>query len=163
MKKRILQILIIGIMLLALIVTSFASCNKDDDVKPGNTPATDGESDTDDIKLNAPDDGGAAGLKYKKSVKIDLSEKSVTLDFTNTAKSTHNVTVQVVAEETVLAESGMIAPGERVSRLTMKDGAAITEGIYASGAKLVVNYFDPETNACSAVNSEFNVTITVAA
>ena len=150
-------------MLLALIVTSFASCNKDDDVNPGNTPATDGESDTDDIKLNAPDDGGAAGLKYKKSVKIDLSEKSVTLDFTNTARSTHNVTVQVVAEGTVLAESGMIAPGERVSRLTMKDGAAITEGIYASGAKLVVNYFDPETNACSAVNSEFNVTITVAA
>ena len=161
MRKKFLQILIIGIMLLALIVTSFASCNKDDDVD--DTPATGDPTATDDIKLNAPDDGGAAGLKYKKSVKIDLSEKSVTLDFTNTAKSTHNVTVQVVAEGTVLAESGMIAPGERVSRLTMKDGAAITEGIYADGAKLVVKYYDPETNACSAVNSEFNVTITVVA
>ena len=101
MRKKFLQILIIGIMLLALIVTSFASCNKDDDIKPGNTPATDGASDTDDIKLNAPDDGGSAGLEYKRSVRIELSEKEVTLVFTNTERSTHNVTVQVVAEGTV--------------------------------------------------------------
>ena len=161
MKKRILQILLVGIMLLALVVSSLASCNKDDDVD--DTPATGDPTATDDIKLGAPDDGGSAGLEYKRSVRIELSEKEVTLVFTNTERSTHNVTVQVVAEGTVLAESGMIAPGEKISKLTMKDGASIAEGVYADDAKLVVKYYDPETNACSAVNSEFNVTITVVA
>ena len=161
MKKRILQILLVGIMLLALVVSSLASCNKDDDVN--DTPATGDPTVTDDIKLGAPDDGGAAGLEYKKAVRIDLSEKEVTLVFTNTERSTHNVTVQVVAEDTVLAESGIIAPGEKITKLAMKDGASIAEGIYADSAKLVVKYYDPETNACSAVNSEFNVTITVVA
>ena len=164
MKKRILQILLVGIMLLALVVSSLASCNKDDG--PNGTPGTTegaGEDSTDDIKLSAPDNGGSAGLEYKKAVRIDLSEKEVTLVFTNTERSTHNVTVQVVAEGTVLAESGMIAPGEKISKLAMKDGASIAEGIYADSAKLVVRYYDPETNACSAVNSEFNVTVTVVA
>ena len=161
MKKRVLQILLVGIMLLALVVSSLASCNKDDDVD--DTPATGDPTATDDIKLSAPDNGGSAGLEYKRSVRIELSEKEVKLVFTNTERSTHNVTVQVVAEGTVLAESGMIAPGEKISKLTMKDGASIAEGVYADDAKLVVKYYDPETNACSAVNSEFNVTITVAA
>ena len=163
MKKRILQILLVGIMLLALVVSSLASCNKDDNGPNGTPDTTGGVADTDDIKLSAPDNGGAAGLEYKKAVRIDLSEKEVKLVFTNTARSTHNVTVQVVAEGTVLAESGSITPGEKITKLAMKDGASIAEGIYADGAKLVVKYYDPETNACSAVNSEFNVTITVVA
>ena len=173
MKKRVLQILLVGIMLLALLVSSLVSCKKDDgDGTPvdSNPPASSGVVDdadenleSDDIKLNAPDDGGAAGLEYKKAVRIDISDKEVTLFFVNAARSTHNVTVQLVSEGKVLAESGPITPGKKITKLTLKDGASISAGVYDTGAKLVVKYYDIKTNDCSTVNSEFNITLTVVA
>lgn len=191
MKKRVLQILLIGIMLLALLVSSLVSCIKDiDDIPVGSTSPegngtvddNDGDSfesdgsggsggsiesdesdESDDIKLNAPDNGGAAGLEYKKAVKLDISDKEVTLFFVNAARSTHNVTVQLVAEGKVLAESGLITPGKKITKLAVKDGASISAGVYDTEAKLVVKYYDTKTNACSTVNSEFNIILTVVA
>ena len=172
MKKRVLQILLVGIMLLALLVSGLVSCKKDDDDTPVDTaPPVDsgavddsGDSnDSDEIKLNAPDNGGAAGLEYKKAVKLDISDKEVTLFFVNAARSTHNVTVQLVAEGNVLAESGLITPGKKITKLAVKDGASISAGVYETGAKLVIKYYDIETNAASAVNSEFNIKLTVVA
>lgn len=173
MKKRVLQMLLVAIMLFALLVSCLVSCKKDGDgdVTPETSaPVADNEvveddsedsTEQDKINLNAPDDGGSAGLSYKKSVRIDLSDEKVTLYFANTASSTHNVTVQLVAEGKVLAESGVLTPGDKITKLTLKDGVTISKGVYDTGAKLVVNYYDPQTNVCATVNSEFNITLTV--
>ena len=193
MKKRVLQILLIGIMLFTLLVSSLVSCIEDleGDVTPGSStpPAGNGTVDddadaaddsvksdgsdeinqttdsaeSDKISLSSPDNGGAAGLEYKKAVKIDISDKKVTLYFMNAARSTHNVTVQLVSDGKVLAESGVLTPGNKITKLTLKDGISISNGVYDTGAKLVVKYYDPQTNACAAVDSEFNITLTVVA
>ncbi|MBQ4137670.1 MAG: hypothetical protein IJD67_06120 [Clostridia bacterium] len=113
--------------------------------------------------MGAPDGGGAVGMVYKEEITVDLSDKKATLHFVNPSRSTHNVTVQLVVNDTVIAESGLLTPGKRLSELTLKDGASISEGVYADNAKLIVKFYDPTTNACSIVNSELKVTVTVVA
>ena len=98
---------------------------------------------------------------YSNEVEIKLSEKKATLLFANPNRSTHNVTVQLVVQALVLAESGLLTPAKRITELSLKDGISVPEGVYAQNAKFVIRFYDPETNECSIVNSEIAVTVTV--
>lgn len=126
-------------------------------------PLDEGAEDVEDDeeKLDAPEGGGAVGMIYSNEVEIDLSDKKATLLFANPNRSTHNVTVQLVVQDVVLAESGLLTPAKRITELALKDGITVPEGVYAQNAKFVVRFYDPETNACSIVNSEIAVTVTV--
>jgi len=175
MKKRILLILLVSVMLLGLFATAFVSCGDDEETPPvtipGITPdypappVDEGAEDVEDNedKLDAPEGGGAVGMIYSNEVEIDLSDKKATLLFANPNRSTHNVSVQLVVQDVVLAESGLLTPAKRITSLDVKDGVTIPEGVYAQNAKFVVRFYDPETNACSIVNSEIVVTVTVRA
>ena len=126
-------------------------------------PEDEGAEDVEDDeeKLDAPEGGGAVGMIYSNEVSIDLSDKKATLLFANPNRSTHNVTVQLVVQDVVLAESGLLTPAKRITELALKDGITVPEGVYAQNAKFVIRFYDPETNACSIVNSEIAVTVTV--
>ena len=126
-------------------------------------PEDEGAEDVEDDeeKLEAPEGGGAVGMIYTTEVEIDLSDKKATILFANPNRSTHNVTVQLVVQDVVLAESGLLTPGKRITSLDLKDGINVPAGVYAENAKFVVRFYDPETNACSIVNSEIAVTVTV--
>ena len=175
MKKRILLILLVSVMLLGLFATAFVSCGDDEPegpvIIPGITPdypappIDEGAEDVEDNedKLDAPEGGGAVGMIYSNEVEIDLSDKKATLLFANPNRSTHNVSVQLVVQDVVLAESGLLTPAKRITSLDVKDGVTIPEGVYAQNAKFVIRFYDPETNACSIVNSEIAVTVTVRA
>lgn len=176
MKKRILLILLVSVMLLGLFTTAFVSCGDDETgdgpvVIPGITPdypappLDEGAEDVEDNeeKLDAPEGGGAVGMIYSTDVEIDLSDKKVTLLFANPNRSTHNVSIQLIVQDTVLAESGLLTPSKRITTLDLKDGVTVPEGVYASNAKILVRFYDPESNACSIVNSEIAVTVTVRA
>ena len=173
MKKRILLLLLVSVMLLSLLAMSFVACGDDDETPSENGggltpdyPAPPLEEDAEDVgeeeeKLDAPAGGGAVGMIYQGEVEIDISDKKVSLYFINPNRSTHNVAVQLVVQGKVLAESGLLTPGKRLTELALKDGAAVPEeGVYAENAKLVVRFYDPTTNACSIVNSELKVTVT---
>ena len=112
-------------------------------------------------KLDAPEGGGAVSMIYSDEVSIDLSDKKVTLLFANPNRSTHNVSIQLVVQDVVLAESGLLLPSHRITSLDVKDGINIPAGVYANNAKIVIKFYDPNTNACSIVNSDILVTLTV--
>ena len=173
------MILVISAMLFSLLATTLVSCG-DEETPPAETPGgtvtvpgitpdypappiEDGAEDVEDDedKLQAPTGGGAVGMIYSNDVQIDLSDKSLTLLFANPNRSTHNVTVQLVVQDLVLAESGLLTPGKRITTLALKDGVQVPTGVYAQNAKFVVRFYDPQTNACSIVNSEIAVTVTV--
>ena len=126
-------------------------------------PLEEGAESVDDNedKLDAPEGGGAVSMIYSDEVSIDLSDKKVTLLFGNPNRSTHNVSIQLVVQDVVLAESGLLLPSNRITTLNVKDGVDIPAGVYANNAKIVIKFYDPETNACSIVNSEILVTLTV--
>lgn len=173
-KKRILLILLIGVIVIGLTVAAIVIFGGDDEEKPPVTipgitpdypapPLEEGAEDVEDNedKLDAPTGGGAVGMIYSNEVEIDLSDKKATLLFANPNRSTHNVSVQLVVQDVVLAESGLLTPAKRITSLTVKDGIDMPVGVYAQNAKFVVRFYDPETNACSIVNSEIAVTVTV--
>lgn len=170
------MILLVSVMLLSLLATTFVACGDDEELPPGGTvtipgitpdypapPLDEGAEDVEDDegKLEAPEGGGAVGMIYTTEVEIDLSDKKATILFANPNRSTHNVTVQLVVQDVVLAESGLLTPGKRITSLDLKDGISVPEGVYAQNAKFVVRFYDPETNECSIVNSEIAVTVTV--
>ncbi len=175
--KKILIIVLAVLLVAGIIVGAILLFGGDDEPDtPGGTvtipgitpdypapPEDEGAEDVEDDeeKLDAPEGGGAVGMIYSNEVSIDLSDKKATLLFANPNRSTHNVTVQLVVQDVVLAESGLLTPAKRITELALKDGITVPEGVYAQNAKFVVRFYDPETNACSIVNSEIAVTVTV--
>lgn len=159
-------------MILALVLSSFVSCKRkkvdDPTLAPDYAPPHQEEGaedigDGDGTKLDAPEGGGSAGMTYEDKMIVDLSDKKVTLRFDNASRSVSNVVLQVVIQDTVIVETGVITPGKRVKTVNLKEGADVLlqPGVYANDAKLVVNFYDPETNEKSAVKTEIPVTVTV--
>ena len=111
--------------------------------------------------MDAPEGGGAIGMIYSDEVSIDLSDMKATLLFANPNRSTHNVSIQLIVQDVVLAESGLLLPSHRITSLDVKDGIDIPEGVYEKDAKIVIRFFDPNTNECTIINSEILITLTV--
>ena len=115
-------------------------------------------------KLEAPEEGGSAvSLIYSDKVTIDLSDKKATLDFRNPSASLQNMTVQLVIQDQVVAESGLLVAGKRLSELSLKEGMEnnIPVGYYNQNAKFVIRYYDPATNECAIINTEIALMVTV--
>ncbi len=119
--------------------------------------------DDDDTKLDAPAGGGAISLQYTNSVLIDLSDNKAVLYYANPGKSTQDIVLQIVIRDVILAQSGKIVPGNRISSLELLDGAAakLSEGVY--NGKFVFLSYDPQTGEKAMVNTEAVITVTVQA
>jgi hypothetical protein len=115
----------------------------------------------DEDKLEQPEGGGAVSLTYSTEVTIDLSEKQAALHFANPGKSNQDMIVQLVIEDTEVIQSGLLKPGNQVTKLDLLDGAGnqLTAGKYEG--KFVVLYYQQDTGEKAMVNTEIPVTITV--
>lgn len=113
-------------------------------------------------KLDAPTGGGAVTLIYAKTVDIDLSDNKATFLVGNPAESNQYLVAEIVIQDQVIAQSGAIKPGYRVTELDLAAGAK--EMLQAGGydGKIVLYMYDEETDERSIVNSEIIVTVTVA-
>lgn len=111
--------------------------------------------------MQADEGGGAVSLSYGSNVSIILSNETAALLFANPAKSTKDMVVQVVIQDTVLVQSGRLTPGNQVTTLDLLEGAAdmLSPGGYEG--KLVVLYYDEDSGEKSIVNTEIPVTISV--
>ena len=178
MNKTTLNILIISIaavLVVALTIGAILLFGNDDPTPtpPGFTPdypappVDDGAEDFeggDEGKLEAPEEGGSAvGLIYSIDVQIDLSEEKVTLYFANPQRSLQNMFLQLVIQDQVVAESGLLLPGKQISELDLKEGFKDTLpiGYYTTNSKFLIRYYDPESNQCALVNTEILVKVTV--
>ena len=118
-----------------------------------------GDSDAD--KLDAPEGGGAVNLMFQDKVTIDLGDNIASLYYGNPSQSTQDVLVQIVVQDTLIAESGRLVPGKQIKKLELEDEA--TDMLLPGGykGKLVLSYYNPETSEKAAVNTEIPVSITV--
>ncbi len=177
-KILIILIILIAVTIVAVGVTVAVILNgnkKVSTIPPDYAPVeTDDGMETiegdDDEKLPVPEGGGSASITWGGSVKVDLSDKSVSLDYQNPGKSNEDALVQVVIinnpddpdDDLVIAQSGRVTPGHRVTSLEVINE---TEKQLAAGGyngMLVIHHYDPVTGEKAMVETNLTVTITVA-
>lgn len=118
--------------------------------------------DANDDKMEAPQNGGAIRVQYSKDVKIDLSEKLAYIDYKNPSKSTHDIILQIIVKDEVIAQSGTIPPGYKLEKLELLSEVSdrLTEGIYKD-AKFKILSYNPETREKAMIDAEVIVDVTV--
>ena len=112
-------------------------------------------------KLDAPAGGGSVNMNFKDQVAIDLSDNTASLYYGNPSESTQDVLLQIVVQDTLIAQSGRIVPGNELKTLNLAEGA--TDILQPGGynGKLVLSFYNPETGEKATVNTEIPVNITV--
>ena len=130
-RSKILILLLLLITVIAVGVTIWALFFRD--TAPALTPdyapqqeETNAEpiGDEDDEKLEAEEGGGAVSLSYSNEVDISLSEGTAELFFANPTKSTQDMVLQIVVQDEIIVQSGLLKPGNQVTALELLDGAA---------------------------------------
>ncbi|MBR3229842.1 MAG: hypothetical protein IKF91_03335 [Bacilli bacterium] len=91
-------------------------------------------------KLKAAKGGGAVALSYDSQVAIILNNKNITLRFKNPSQSTQNMSLKILIEDNVIAESNLIPPGYSIYNLNLKDNVNLKQGNYEG--KFLINYYD---------------------
>lgn len=121
-------------------------------------PLKDDETDT---KMETEEGGGAVSLNYSDFVTIDLSDKNAVLRFSNPSKSTRDILIQIVIRDEIVAQSGRLTPGNKVTVLHLLSGAEKKLSVGGYDGKFILSYYDPDTGEKSVVNTEIPVSISV--
>lgn len=117
------------------------------------------EDDVEGEKLQQQQGGGAVSITYSKNVSIDLSENTVSLLFANPSKSNQDMMIQLVVQDTVIVQSGLLTPGHQVKKLELFDNVKLSSGTY--DAKIVVLYYQKDTGEKAMINTQIPLTLTV--
>ncbi len=148
-----LALLIIGIIIVCVVLSRANDPVDDNKIVPDYPPqATDPNQspmDNDPGGTLETEEGGAGvNLTYTATATVDLSEGTVTLYYANPSKSTQDMVVSLVLENSniVICRSQRITAGNQIRELPLEDDAraALDEGGY--DAKYVVGCYDPNTN-----------------
>ena len=110
-------------------------------------------------KLPQQQGGGAVSLTYSKEVEINLSENKAKLLFANPSKSNQDMMLQIVIQDEVILQSGIISPGYQVKSLDLFDDVQLSEGNYEG--KFVVYYYQKDTGEKAMLNTEIPLLISV--
>lgn len=166
-RKKILIIALILLLLITIGITIWALFfrNTTPVLAPDYAPQQTEENaepiddDSDGEKLQQQQGGGAVSLTYSKEVTIDLSDKTANLMFANPGKSNQDMMIQIVIQDTVIVQSGLLTPGYQVTKLELFDNAKLSSGTYEG--KFVVLYYQKDTGEKAMLNTEIPLTITV--
>ena len=167
-KTLIIIILIIGIVV-CLAVTIWALFFRDaknpgltPDYAPGQLEPNATPVEGDGSELSVPEGGGGISIEYVSTVDIDLSDNKASFRYTHPAKSTQNIVLQIVVKGTVIAQSGLITPGNQLTEMTLLDGAAqkLTAGTYTDAQFKILSY-DPASGEKAMVDTVAQITVNV--
>lgn len=167
-KSKILISILLVITVVAAAVTVWALFFRD--TKPELTPdyaPRQEEKNAEEIpddnkeKLEHPEGGSSVSLTYAKEITIGLGERSAALLFANPGKSNQDMVLQILIQDTVIAQSGTLKPGNQIKKLELLQDAEkrLSEGVYEG--KFNVLYYDQESGEKAIVNTEIPVTVTV--
>ncbi len=166
-KSQILIIILILLLLITIGISIWAIVFRDTtpalapDYAPQN-PEENAEpivSEKDEGKLPQQDGGGAVGLAYTKTATIDLSERKAKMYFANPKKSNQNFMIQIVIQDTVILQSGVLKPGYQVTSLDLFKNVKLSAGTYEG--KYAVYFYEEATGEKAMLNTEIPLTITV--
>ena len=112
-------------------------------------------------KMKAEEGGGAVSITYSNEVTIDLNNKTASLLFANPPKSTQDMVIQIVINDTEIVQSGLLKPGNQVTELNLLDNAEkqLEKGGY--DGKFRVLFYDSDSGQKATVNTEIPISITV--
>ena len=165
MRQTKLILTIISILLAALMLTGCKWGSPSDPLNPDYpVPPVDTNAETmggDETKLEAPEGGGAVGLIYTNTASLSLRSGSIAMMFGNPQRSNQNMTVSISVQDVIIAESGLLEPGNRITTLYLnKKGAEVmvNEGVY--NAKFVVEFYDADSGEKAMVNTEIPIKLT---
>lgn len=176
-RLRLLAILLLIPIILLIIREGWIGVSSDDVVLEPDYALIDDEAnakptDDDQEKLEAEAGGGAVALAYSDKVTYSMADNMVYLDFANPSSSIQSMILQVIVygeknadtgkpKEYLLAESGILRPGNRVDQLNgdKDERVKLSEGNYSGVIRLL--FYDPDTGEKSIVGSEIQVTIAV--
>lgn len=116
-------------------------------------------NDDDKEKLQQQEGGGAVSLTYSKDVTINTDEKTAELLFQNPAKSNQNMILQIVIQDTIIAQSGLIESNYGIKKLALLENVDLQAGEYEG--KFNVLYYDAETGEKAILNTEIPISIVV--
>ena len=76
-------------------------------------------------------------------------------------KSTHDIVLQIIIRDNVIAQSGSIAPGNQIKSLDLAENTddILTKGEY--DGKFMVYYYDKQNGEKAVLNTEIPVNISV--
>lgn len=166
-KSKILIVVLLLIAVLALAFGIWAMWFREPEVLSPDYAAKETELNAEQIegddseKLDAPDGGGAVTLIYGKEVEISLSENKASFLIGNPSESTEYLVAEIVIQDHVIAQSGAIKPGYRVTELELLSDAKDLLTVGGYDGKIVLYMYNGETDERSIVNSEIIVTVTV--
>lgn len=112
-------------------------------------------------KMESESGGGSVNLTYSDQVRVSTGEKLAHLMFANPGRSNQNLTVQVLVNGEVIAQSGLLVSGHKIEMLALQDGVASRLSIGEYSGSFLIQYYDPNTGAQAYVTTEIPVTITV--
>lgn len=166
-RNQILIIVLILLLLITIGITVWALFFRDaapvlaPDYAPHQTEenAEPFDDNSNGEKLQQPQGGGAVSLTYTKEVTVDLSENTATLMFANPYKSNQDMMLQIVIQDTVIVQSGILNPGYKVTKLKLLDNAKLSPGTYEG--KFVVLYYQKDGGEKAMLNTEIPLTVTV--
>ena len=110
-------------------------------------------------KLEASEGGGAVSVQYTKECTFDISDKRFDLYFKNPGESDHDMILQVMVQDTVIAQSGRLPAGYELKHLQSFGGASLSPGGY--NGRFVVLFYNQESGEKAVVKSEIPLTIKV--
>ena len=110
-------------------------------------------------KLEASEGGGAVSVQYTKECTYDLSDKAFDLYFKNPGESDHDMLLQVVVQDTVMAQSGRLPPAYELKHLNSFGNADLSVGGY--NGKFVVLFYNQNSGEKAVVKTEVPLTIKV--
>ena len=125
--------------------------------EPNAQPVTD-----DGSKMDVPQGGGGISIEYVSSVTVSLSENKAHFQYTHPAKSTQNIILCIMVQDTVIAKSGLISPGNQLQELTLLNGMAdkLSPGTYTDAQFKILSY-DPDSGEKAMVDTAAQITLTV--
>jgi hypothetical protein len=108
-----------------------------------------------------PREGNHMSFQFQKDISASLSTGNATLNFKNPGYANHDVVVQLILEDVVIAESGAVSPGFQLEhlRLDFPSGAVVPTGVY--DATIAMVYYEIGTHNRSMFESNFPVVLTV--
>ena len=112
-------------------------------------------------KVESETGGGSVSLTYSNKVTIDLSDGKAKLMFANPGKSNQNMIVQIVIQNEVIVQSGMLLPGYQVTELELLDDAASKLSPGGYDGSFAIFYYHPASGEKAVVNTEIPIQITV--
>lgn len=103
----------------------------------------------------------SVSLRYSPEAEVYLNTQSISLYFANPGKSCQNMVIQVIIQDTTIAQSGTLCPGYQITQLELLPDmeTRLSSGGYEG--KFVIYYYDPTTGERAPVNTEIPLTLQV--